>query len=271
MFKWAVLMDQSSNVGNNGVMKVAGIQHDISWENPVTTIKSVAPMVRTAAAGGARLVVLSEMYGCGFSMAPERVAEAPDGPSATFIVDAAAQHDVYVCGSIPTLDPSLERPVNRMVVASPQGIVGTYDKIHPFTLGGEHEHYAPGTAPLTVEIEGVRASFFICYDLRFADHFWALAEQTDLYVVAANWPAKRRLHWQSLLRARAIENLGYVLGVNRVGADGNGVAHSGDSVLHSPLGETLASAAQIETVMFGEVDPSEVAGARSQFGFLNDR
>lgn len=252
-------------------MKVAGIQHDISWEDPSTTIKALEPMVATAAAGGARLVVLSEMYGCGFSMAPDRVAESPEGQSATFIVNSAVQHNLYVCGSIPTNDPALERPVNRLVVAGPNGVIGTYDKIHPFTLGGEHKHYAPGTAPLTLEIEGVRISFFICYDLRFADHFWALAEQTDLFVVPANWPAKRRLHWQSLLRARAIENLAYVLGVNRVGPDGNDVAHSGDSVLHSPLGETLCSAAEIETVLFGEVDPAEVAAVRSRFGFLNDR
>lgn len=261
----------SAKIDDNDVMRVAGIQHDISWENPATTIKAVAPMVATAAAGGARLVVLSEMYGCGFSMAPERVAEQPDGPSATFIAESAAEHDVYVCGSIPTNDPELERPVNRLVVASPQGVVGTYDKIHPFTLGEEHKHYAPGSQPLTLEIDGVRVSFFICYDLRFADHFWALAEQTDLYVVPANWPAKRRLHWQTLLRARAIENLAYVLGVNRVGPDGNNMDHSGDSVLHSPLGETLASAAEIETVMFGEVDPAQVAAIRARFGFLNDR
>lgn len=258
-------------VGNNGGMRIAGIQHNIAWEEPATTMKGVAPMVATAAAGGARLVVLSEMYSCGFSMAPDRVAESPEGPSTSFIVDAAAKHALFVCGSVPTMDPTIEMPVNRMVVASPDGIVGTYDKIHPFTLGDEHNHYAPGTSHLTLDIEGVRVSFFICYDLRFADHFWDLAFDTDLYVVSANWPAKRRHHWQSLLRARAIENLAYVLGVNRIGPDGNNFAHAGDSVLHSPLGETLASAAEIETVMFGEVDPSEVSAVRSRFGFLNDR
>ena len=252
-------------------MRVAGIQHDIAWENPTATIKSVTPMVAAAAAGGARLIVLSEMYSSGFSMAPERVAEAPEGQSATFLVESAAKHDVWVCASIPTADPDIERPVNRMVVASPEGIAGTYDKIHPFTLGDEHNHYSAGKAPLTLDIEGVRTTFFICYDLRFADHFWNLASATDLYVVAANWPAKRRLHWQALLRARAIENLAYVLGVNRVGPDGNDMGHAGDSVLHSPLGETLASAAEIETVMFGEVDPVTVDEVRTRFGFLNDR
>ncbi len=252
-------------------MRIAGIQHDIAWEDPATTMAAVAPMVATAAAGGARLVVLSEMFSCGFSMAPERVAEAADGPSTTFITQMASKHDLFVCGSVPTKDPSLEMPVNRLTVASPDGIVGSYDKIHPFTLGGEHNHYEAGASHLTVDIEGVRVSFFICYDLRFADHFWNLADDTDLYVVAANWPAKRRLHWQALLKARAIENLAYVLGVNRVGADGNNFAHAGDSVLHSPLGETLASAAEIETVMFGEVDPDEVTTVRSRFGFLNDR
>lgn len=252
-------------------MRVAGIQHDITWENPAATIKSVTPMVAAAAAGGARLIVLSEMYSSGFSMAPERVAEPPEGRSAAFLRTSAAKHGVWVCASIPTADPEIERPVNRLVVASPDGVTGTYDKIHPFTLGDEHNHYSAGTEPLTLDIEGVRTTFFICYDLRFADHFWNHADSTDLYVVPANWPAKRRLHWQALLQARAIENLAYVLGVNRVGPDGNDVHHTGDSVLHSPLGETLASAAEIETVMFGEVDPGIVAATRERFGFLNDR
>ena len=108
-------------------------------------------------------------------------------------------------------------PSNTLLLAGPQGQLHRYRKLHPFSFAGEHEHYAAGTELLQVELLGLRCSFFICYDLRFANEFWSLAENTDLYVVVANWPARRREHWTSLLRARAIENQAYVAGVNRVG------------------------------------------------------
>ena len=113
-------------------------------------------------------------------------------------------------------------------------------------------------------------SLFVCYDLRFADEFWALAADTDAYLVVANWPAKRRLHWQTLLRARAIENQAYVVGVNRVGS-GGGIDYRGDSAIIDPVGEVLASGAGGETVLFADVDPDHVASTRAHFRFLQDR
>ena len=120
-------------------------------------------------------------------------------------------------------------------------------------------------------VEGLRLGLFVCYDLRFADEFWAVAPATDCYVVVANWPAARRHHWRSLLVARAIENQAYVVGVNRVGVDGNGLEHAGDSMIVDPLGEVLASAAGGETVLVADVDPAVVAGVRARFPFLADR
>jgi predicted amidohydrolase len=252
-------------------VKVAAVQHDICWEEPAATTAHLAPMIAGAAAAGARLVVLTEMYSTGFTMAAERVAEAPEGPSTAFLVDQAGRHGVWVAASVPTADPALARPVNRFVLAGPDGRQHHYDKIHPFSYAGEHEHYVAGTSFLTVDVGGLRVSCFVCYDLRFADEFWALADGTDCYVVVANWPAARRHHWRALLTARAIENQAYAVGVNRVGADGAGVVHMGDSMIVDPLGEVLASGAGSEAILVADVDPAVVADVRARFPFLADR
>ena len=251
-------------------MKVAAIQHDVDWEDAKATCERVAPMIAAAAGAGARLVVLTEMFSTGFTMAPERVGEPVDGYSATFLREQATHHGVWTCASIPTVDPAVDRPVNRLLLCAPDGAVHHYDKIHPFSYGGEPEHYSAGDRFLTVDIEGLRTSFFVCYDLRFADEFWRLATTTDCYVVPANWPGSRRHHWQSLLVARAIENQAYVVGVNRVGTGGK-LAYVGDSRIVDPLGELVCSAAGTESLLVGEVTPEHVAAVRDRFRFLPDR
>jgi predicted amidohydrolase len=251
-------------------MKVAAVQHDVVWEDAHATRVRLEPQIAAAAASGARLIVLTEMFATGFTMAPERVGEPPEGRSHAFLIDQSTRHGVWVCGSIPTIDPAKLRPVNRLVLASPDGRSFTYDKIHPFSYGGENEHYVGGDAFLTVDIEGLRTSFFVCYDLRFGDDWWQRAPLTDCYVVPANWPAVRRYHWQSLLVARAIENQAYVVGVNRVGEGGN-LAYVGDSRIIDPLGEVLASGAGTEALLVAEVDPAVVAATRAKFRFGQDR
>jgi predicted amidohydrolase len=252
-------------------MRIAALQHDICWEAPRDTAVHVAPMIGAAAGAGARIVVLTEMFSTGFTMASERVAEAPDGPSTAFLAEQAGHHGVWVAGSVPTADPRLARPVNRLVIAGPHGELHRYDKIHPFSFAGEHDHYAAGSSFLTIDVEGVRVTGFVCYDLRFADEWWAVARDTDCYIVVANWPATRRHHWRSLLVARAIENQAYVVGVNRVGVDGNGLDYAGDSMVIDPMGEVLASAAGTETIVLADVDASVVADVRARFPFLADR
>jgi len=251
-------------------MIVAGVQHDIEWERPEANFAHLAPMIARAAADGARLVVLTEMYSTGFSMKTDRTAEPADGPSAQFVVDQARTNGVWVCASIPErVDPS-GHPRNQLVLAAPDGTAHRYAKIHPFTYGREHEHYSAGSEFLTVDVEGTRCSFFVCYDLRFADEFWALAERTDCYVVPANWPAARREHWMALLRARAIENQAYVVGVNRVG-DGGRLHYSGDSMIIDPFGEVIVQAADNETIITANVDPERVRTVRAEYPFLQDR
>lgn len=250
-------------------MRVAAIQHDIEWEDGDATRKRLVPLIAQAAAAGARLIALTEMYATGFSMHPERVAEDEGGPNEQFLIDQASEHDCWLVGSIAQRGAD-GRPRNVAVLAAPGGAVQRYAKIHPFSYTGEDDKYAAGTDFVTVDVEGLRVSLFVCYDLRFADEFWALAEQTDLYVVVANWPAPRREHWRTLLRARAIENQAYVLGVNRVGAVKD-LDHLGDSAIVDPLGRTLAEASIGETVLVADVSAREVADIRRMFPFLPDR
>jgi predicted amidohydrolase len=251
-------------------VKIAAVQHDIVWEDAAATIVRLRPQVEAAAAAGARLVVLSEMFSVGFTMRPERVAEPANGPSATFLQEMASTHGMWICASVPTYPAAGALPRNRLYLYGPDGQAHHYDKIHPFSFAGEHEHYEAGTQFLTVDIEGLRTTFFVCYDLRFGDEFWQLAPTTDCFVVPANWPEVRRHHWKSLLVARAIENQAYIVGVNRVG-EGDGLAYSGDSRIIDPLGEELAGGARTEALLVAEVDPGQVQAVRTRFRFMQDR
>jgi predicted amidohydrolase len=248
---------------------VAAVQHDIVWEDAAATRAHVAPLIAEAAGAGARLIALTEMYATGFSMRPHVIAEDEGGPNETFLLEQAAQHDAYLVASIAQrgADGAYR---NNAVLAGPDGSVHRYAKIHPFSYAGEHEHYAAGDRHVTVEVDDLRVTLFVCYDLRFADEFWARATDTDLYVVPANWPQPRRAHWRALLRARAIENQAYVCGTNRVGT-AKSTRHVGDSVLLDPLGEVLAEAGDGEAVLVADMTRATVSAVREQFPFLVDR
>lgn len=266
------------------VVRVAGLQLDIAWESPAANYERVVPWIRTAVAAGARLLVLPEMFACGFTMKTEAVAEPEDGPSTAFIVEQARAHGLWIGGSVPARPADAERrdgadaerrdgaqrPFNTFVLAGPHGQLHRYRKLHPFTFADEHLHYGAGDRFVTVEVEGVRCTLFVCYDLRFADEMWATALDTDCYLFIANWPERRRHHWTALLQARAIENQAYVVGVNRVG-EGGGLTYSGDSRIIDPWGEVVASAAGQETLLLAEVDPAVVRDARERFPVLRDR
>jgi predicted amidohydrolase len=256
------------------VLRVAAIQHDIVWNDREANFERLRPMISSAVAGGAGLVLLSETFSTGFAFDTPGIGEPEGGPSSAFLVAQAAAHGVWVGGSCPEIATDVpaddQRPSNSFVLAGSDGTVHRYRKIHPFSHADEERYVRAGTEFTTVEIDGVRASLFVCYDLRFADEFWGLANDTDAYLVVANWPAKRRLHWSALLRARAIENQAYVVGVNRVGSGGN-LDYTGDSAIIDPLGEVLASGAGGETVLFADIDTDHVARTRDHFRFLQDR
>ena len=256
-------------------LRIAAVQHDIVWNDPEANFGRLAPQIAGAVASGAGLVLLTETFSTGFGFAdPAFTTEAEGGPSSQFIVAQAAEHDVWVGGSCPEVradnEVGDERPSNSFVLAGPDGTVHRYRKIHPFSHADEERYVRAGSDLVTVTVGGVRCSLFVCYDLRFADEFWGLAHSTDAYLVVANWPAKRRVHWSALLRARAIENQAYVVGVNRVG-QGGGLDYCGDSAIIDPLGEILATGAGVETVLLADLDTAHVASTRDHFRFLQDR
>ncbi len=255
-------------------MRVAAIQHDIAWCDRDANFAHLAPLIAGAAGAGARLILLSETFSTGFATDRDDLGEPEGGPSSQFLVEQARLHGVWIAGSCPEIPGDApsddQRPYNTLVLASPDGSQHRYRKIHPFTYGGETKHFRAGDQFVTVDVEGLRVSLFVCYDLRFADEFWQLANDTDVYLVPANWPEARRLPWMALLQARAIENMAYVIGCNRVGS-GNGLAYSGDSRIIDPLGEILATAAQTESILLADISAERVAEARDRFRFLQDR
>jgi predicted amidohydrolase len=255
-------------------MRIAAVQHHIVWENRDANFERLAPQIAWAVGAGAELVLLTETFSTGFSMTPG-IGEPEGGPSARFLADQAATHGVWVAGTCPEIPDDGgadgDLPYNSFVLAGPDGTMHRYRKMHPFTHAGEHERFRAGDKPVTVEVGGLRITPFICYDLRFADVFWHAAPETDVYLVPANWPSPRRLHWQTLLQARAIENQAYVVGCNRIGTAGDGTEHVGDSRIVSPMGELLATAAGVETIVLADVFAAEVAATRDRLRFLPDR
>jgi len=238
-------------------MIVAALQLDIAWESPDENFARATALAEQAT--DARLLVLPEMFATGFSMDTAAVTPHAERTRA-FLSELAARRQVWVMGGYADAGPP---PRNACSLYDPQGNEQLrYHKIHPFSLAGEQDHYEAGTSVFTVEVEGVRVTPFICYDLRFPELFRAAADRADLFCVIANWPTVRSDAWQLLLRARAVENQCYVLGVNRVG-EANGLAYAGDSALIDPFGESSAST--------GSVDAAKVAAARAQFSFLADR
>jgi predicted amidohydrolase len=251
-------------------VRVAVVQHDIVWEDKPANFARLAPQVAAAAAAGARLVVLTETFSTGFSMRVDRTAEPEGGPSSQFLAEQAAAHGVWVCGSCPEVAADGEAPYNTLVLAAPDGTVHRYRKIHRFAYGGEDGAFSAGDKRVTVDVEGLRVTPFVCYDLRFADDWWAAAPDTDVYVCVANWPEPRRAHWSALLRARAIENQAYVVGSNRVGTGGR-LTYQGDSAIVDPMGEVLATASGSEALLVADVAAERVAQVRADLPFLADR
>lgn len=251
-------------------MRIAALQLDTVWEDPQANFQRIEGWLAAAAAQEVRLVALPETFACGFSMKTTSVSEPPGGASQRFLERQAAEHDLWIAGSVPELESGDAKPYNTLLLVAPDGTVHRYRKRKPFTYGGEADAYAAGDRDLTVSVEGLRITFFVCYDLRFADLFWQRAPETDAYVVIANWPEPRRAHWRALLLARAIENQAYVVGTNRVGA-GGGLAYTGDSAIIDPMGHTLAAAAGQEALLVADLDPDHVRATRESLPFMDDR
>ena len=223
-------------------LRVSLVQQPLAWHDGAANRARFAELLR-ALAGQTDLVVLPETFTTGFSMEVERLAEPPGGETSQWLVQLAGTLDAVVTGSVITRDSG--RYYNRLLWASPAGELRHYDKRHLFRMGREHEHFAAGRVAWSVAWRGFSVCPLVCYDLRFP--VWSRRRpglDYDLLLYVANWPAARADAWRQLLRARAIENQAYVIGVNRVGNDGRDVPYAGDSAAIDFRGRTLEDAGE---------------------------
>lgn len=229
-------------------LKVTLVQQALVWEDPIANQEHFAAVLHEAQPV-TDLILLPEMFTTGFSMNAEANAEEAGGVSQDWLQSQARIYDCAIAGSVATREDG--RVYNRLLFVTPER-VEIYDKRHLFRMAGEHEHYAAGDQRVVLEWRGWRIKPEICYDLRFPV-FSRNRDDYDLLFFVANWPSPRAHHWRALLKARAIENLACVVGVNRVGVDGNGLDYSGDSLAFDQQGSVLAdleSRAAVETVCF---------------------
>ncbi len=244
-------------------LRVTLVQTELAWHDPVANRRALAERLQPLA-GKTDLIVLPEMFTTGFTMQPEIAAEPANGPTIDWLREQATSLKVTLTGSVSTRDG--DRCVNRLTWMRPDGTSDTYDKRHLFRMGREHEHYAAGDRRLTVELNGWRICPMVCYDLRFP--VWSrnrTGNDYDVLIYVANWPARRRFAWQTLLKARAIENLSYCIGVNRVGADGKGVDHTGDSAALDFLGQSLLPESEQAFVQTVTLDREALNEHRTRF------
>jgi len=229
------------------------VQSDLIWEQPEKNLNSFDKKLETLK-DAQDIIVLPEMFSTGFTMNVRQYAEEMNGATLFWMKEKASGLNSVITGSF--IFKSEDKYYNRLVWMNPDGTYKTYDKRHLFRFGNEHDYFKAGTEKIVVELNGWRFCPMICYDLRFP--VWAKNRlenerfQYDALIYVANWPEARKFHWQTLLKARAIENLSYVIGVNRIGPDGRGTRHSGNSIVISPRGETRCeiddNAQEIKTI-----------------------
>ena len=244
-------------------LRVALAQQPLAWQDAAANRAHFEALLLPLA-GRTDLVVLPETFATGFSMEVERLAEPAEGPSAAWLADLAVRLDAAVAGSVITVQDG--RYYNRLLWAAPGEALRHYDKRHLFRMGREHEHFTPGRSAWCVRWRGFSICPLVCYDLRFPVFSRRRSQlDYDLLLYVANWPAARAAAWRQLLRARAIENLAYVIGVNRVGADGHGVPHAGDSAAIDFLGQPLAEAGNTAALLNVELPAEPLAAFRQRF------
>jgi omega-amidase len=243
--------------------RVSIAQQPLTWEDPAANRAHFAEVLAPLA-GTTDLVVLPEMFTTGFTMKPETQAESAEGETRAWLLGQARALDAAVGGIVAVNDDG--RFYNRFMLALPDGLTYWYDKRHLFRMAGEHRHYTAGGHALIVEWRGVRLCPLVCYDLRFP--VWSRRRpelEYDIVIYTANWPAARRYAWMTLLRARAIENLAYCVGVNRIGDDGLGHAHAGDSVVLDFTGQPLIELHDKAQVITVPVDVEALRAWRDKF------
>lgn len=251
-------------------MNVHLVQFDIAWEDRAANHAKIRALLDAAPPAPGSLIVLPEMAFSGFSLDVDRTAQSRALEDEGFLREMAAQHRSTVVGGL-VCRAANGLGANQSVAIAPDGaVLARYTKLQPFKLGGESTPYPAGREIVTFSWNGFRAAPLICYDLRFPEHFRAAVKLgAELFIVIASWPVKRHHHWLTLLQARAIENLAFVIGVNRCGTDPN-FTYNGRSVVVSPHGHIIADAGEQERVLGARIDVSEVRQWREQFPALGD-
>ena len=244
-------------------LRVTLVQQPLVWHDAAANRDHFDALLAPLA-GNTDLIVLPEMFTTGFSMDVEQFAEEAGGPTSQWLEHKARDLRTAITGSVMSKEGS--HFYNRMFWAEPDASLRHYDKRHLFRMANEHQRFTPGEGALTVAWRGFRICPLVCYDLRFPVFSRRRTElEYDVLVYAANWPAPRRQAWCALLKARAIENLSYVIGVNRVGTDGKNLPYAGDSVAHDFLGEPLAQLGSEPAVVTVELDLAALRAFRERF------
>lgn len=265
-------------------LTVTLIQTNLHWEDKKANLDMLEKKI-SSIREKTMLVILPETFSTGFSMRPEALAETMDGTAVQWMKRIAAEKKIILAGSLIIEEEGSY--YNRLIWMLPNGQYGYYDKRHRFAYGGEDEHFTAGSRRLIASVNGWKVNLLICYDLRFP--VWARQRlehasvnpgsdgqgaqtslEYDLLVYVANWPDRRSHAWRTLLQARAIENQSYVIGVNRVGNDGNGMAHSGHSMIVDPMGEVLYQKADEEDVFTFTLSKEKIDDVRTKLPFWKD-
>jgi len=252
-------------------MKIALIQMDIKWESKRDNYAKAEKFTKLASDEGCDIVVFPEMFNTGFSMNVASIAEDEDGETSSELSKMAKKNRINIIAGYVVKTPGDTKGRNIAVVYNKTGqFIAKYVKLHPFSFAGEDQYYLAGNDSVVFDIEGIKASIFICYDLRFPEVFRKVARDVQAIFVLANWPSERKEHWLALLKARAIENQCFVIGVNRTGRDGNGILYPGLSAIFDPSGNELFCGGDNVEFMKCEINPQETFEVRERFPFLQD-
>jgi predicted amidohydrolase len=248
------------------VLKALLVQARLRWQEPQRNRAHLESLL-AATDADFDLAVFPETFTTGFLGDHDVPGEGMAGETVSWMVELAARHQAAIVGSA-VIEEDGGR-FNRMLFVTPDGVIGQYDKRHLFAFGGENQRYTAGRERVVMGFNGWRINLQICYDLRFPA--WCRNRgDYDLMLLVANWPSRRVGHWSSLLEARAIENQSWVIGVNRVGKDGNGIRYPGCSVVHDPLGACTARLGDEEVCRLVELDHARVDEVRSALPFQAD-
>ena len=249
-------------------LNVAIIQTNLVWENPIQNRLNFSKKINTITKD-IDLIILPEMFTTGFTMNPNIVAENMEGVTVKWMKQIAKEKQAAITGSI-VISENKEY-FNRLLFVEPSGIIHQYNKRHTFTLAGEHLVYTAGKKHSIIEYKGWKINPLICYDLRFP--VWARNTQDyDFLFYVANWPKPRIAAWDALLKARAIENMSYCIGVNRVGLDANNLEYPGHSIIYDLFGNVVeACKDNKEDVIIATLYKDHLKNYRQKLQFLNDR